>query len=265
MPWRYIRMVGVDALPRLIRCSSADATTVLTDPDDLNACVDQEMEKLRDEGQLVVRPSRKCYICRDDAMRILINKLIGLGQSNPEIMEVLKPINDARPKKDRVNYRGLWRHTREHYDPEHPAREVYRNIQRRILADEGRDFETAVGDTVNALIYHYTMMVKGYSTLINEKTEVTVSEGASAAKQYYAMTRQDAGLQEMAELMAKQNRIIAAFREEVPERYHAAIIARLEGKEAPVEAEEVKELNKGDEPYDPLFLHDDHDEDEDDV
>lgn len=238
----------------------------MTEPgDDLNACVDQEMERLRDAGQLVVRPSPHCRVCRNEPVRLLVNKLVGYGIPNPEVMDVLKPVNEALEEKDRISYDNLWQHIKRHFNPENPAREIFRNIQRRRLADEGIDFEKAVGNTVNAIIYFETMMVKGYSTMIDEKTEVSVAEGASAAKQFYDMTRKDAGLQEMAELMAAQNRIIAAFREEVPERYHAAIIARLEGKDAPLDVE-VRELDKGDEsPYDPLALHDDHDdEDEED-
>ena len=69
-------------------------------------------------------------------------------------------------------------------------------------------------------------MLKGYETLVDESTMISPQQGACAAHQLHQLTRQDAGIEEMARMHARMNQIVAAFRG-LPEEYQQMIFDRL--------------------------------------
>jgi hypothetical protein len=75
------------------------------------------------------RREPRCRICRDETVRVLVNKLLdwrgapiilGRGKTHvvtyAEILRDLEPLNEARDKKDRITYDSLWIHAKRHYD-----------------------------------------------------------------------------------------------------------------------------------------------------
>ena len=208
---------------------------------DIDLAVSELIDKLRTDGKLTVRPSKRCRICRDDSLRPLVNKLISLQLSHPTILDALSGLNECRPVDQRINKDILWRHAHNHFDAQEPTVAVWRRLAVRRALDEGKDYEHHTGSMLTALAYHETIMTKGWEDLIRPTTNVSWELGAKSADKVYEMTRKDAGLQEQAELIAQINRIIMAIQTTVPERYHAPILAALEGRqvELPLEVEEV--------------------------
>ena len=233
---------------------------MMTTTDDIEATVSEQLEQLREEGKLEVRPSQRCRICRDEGVRRLVNTLLGYGLNNRDVLSVLAPVNEGRSQKELITKGVLWRHIHNHFDVSAPARMIYREILRRRAEEDGRDFEQAIGNQVTTLAFLETVMVKGYSTLTQETTHVTVDQGMSAAIRLYDMTRQDAGVAEMADIMARQNRIISVIRDTVPEKYHSEILARIEDRELP---QRPLDVETEEEEFDPLAA--DHDEDDDET
>lgn len=232
--------------------------------DSIEAEVSKQLEKMRSEGKLQVQTSRRCRICRDDDVRKLINTLHGYGLTTRSIVDVVESsgLNGGRSGRDQITYDVIWRHTKKHFDIDAPAREIYREILARRAAEEGKDIEHGVGSAVNALSYLETIAVRGYQDLIDENTRISYSDGAKAVVKLHELTRQDAGVQEIAEVMRKMNYVISAVLTAVPEQYHGDILAIIDGKEPPrkavtAEAEEV------DDDYDPAAFAEDEDEDED--
>lgn len=237
----------------------------MSDTEDIEASVSQQLEKMRAEGKLTVQSNRRCRICRDDDVRKLINTLHGYGLTTRSILEVVDSsgINTGRSQKDQINYDVIWRHTKKHFDIDTPARQIYREILARRAAEEGKDIEHGVGSAVNAMSYLETIAVRGYQDLIDEGTRIPYTEGAKAVIKLHELTRADAGVQEIAEVMRKMNYVISAVMTAVPEQYHADILNIMEGKEpvrkavtADVEDAEVTD-------FDPAAFAEDEDDEDD--
>jgi hypothetical protein len=75
------------------------------------------------------RREPRCRICRDESVRVLVNKLLdwrgapiilGRGKTHmvtyADILRDLEPLNEARDKRDRITYDSLWVHAKRHYD-----------------------------------------------------------------------------------------------------------------------------------------------------
>jgi hypothetical protein len=232
------------------------------DDDDIAETVSSQLERLRSAGKLNIQTSRRCRICRDDDLRKLVNTLHGHGLTTRSIMDVIDGanVNAGRSKRDIITYDVVYRHLRNHFDIDTPARAVYREILARRAAEEGKDAEQGVGVAVNALSYLETMMVKGFSDLTDENTRVSYSDGAQAAVKLYDLTHREVGAQEMAEMMRKMNYVITAVMTAVPEEYHQDILAVIDGKEPPRRAMEARAVDD----FDPVGADDDDDDDEDD-
>lgn len=75
------------------------------------------------------RREPRCRICRDDAVRIQVDKLLDwvgipimMGNNKfhvvtyADILRDLEPLNGSRATKDRITYNSLWNHAKRHYD-----------------------------------------------------------------------------------------------------------------------------------------------------
>ena len=190
---------------------------------------------MREEGKLQLRVEPRCRTCADPQVRELVNMLLSHGHSYPSILRVLGPVNAARPANSQITRDSLFKHAKRHFPLQAPAREVYRRILERRAAESDADYENGVATLVTAASYFEIMMTKGFATLVDEDTVVSVDQGAQAALKFHELTRGEAGAQRMAELAAEMNRIVAAVREIVPERYHPAILARINGQPVPMD------------------------------
>lgn len=195
---------------------------------DIQAAVEREVEALKREGKLV-RIEPRCKICRNPPLREAVNKMLTMGLTRSGIVDVLDTINADTPDDEKVTYTQVYRHQKRHFNVSQPAQAVYEAIVAKRQADTENDFEAAVGAAVNVFSFYETMMVKGYAHLRDESTVVPYTDGARAARELHELTRKDAGAQQVAEIMARQNRIIAAIQDFVPEDKIPALMARIEG------------------------------------
>ena len=85
--------------------------------------------KARAELEDVWPREPRCRICRDESVRVLVNKLLdwqgapiilGRGKTHrvtyADILRDLEPLNKGRDKRDRITYDSLWVHAKRHYD-----------------------------------------------------------------------------------------------------------------------------------------------------
>jgi len=229
--------------------------TALPDDDDIQAdphvaaAVAAEMARLREDGQIVYIEPR-CKICSDPNLRRLVNKLLALGLTRASVVAALEPLNALRESP--ISWRNVHDHQTRHFDVGGSAQRVYDDIVRRRAAEAGlEDFEDALGVAVNVKSFYEIMMVKGLSTLMAEETIVSPAEGAVAAAKLYELERKESGSVQVAEIMARQNKIIAAVRDIMPPELIPAFMARLRGQDAPpldvevVDSTEVEEFDPG--------------------
>jgi hypothetical protein len=75
------------------------------------------------------RREPRCRICRDDAVRIQVDRLLDwvgipimMGNNKfhvvtyADILRDLEPLNGRRTPKDRITYNSLWNHAKRHHD-----------------------------------------------------------------------------------------------------------------------------------------------------
>jgi hypothetical protein len=195
---------------------------------EIQEAVEREVEALKREGRLA-RIEPRCRICRNPPLREAVNKMLTMGLTRSGIVEVLDTINADRADDEKITYTHVYRHQKRHFNVSQPAQAVYEAIVAKRQTDTENDFEAALGAAVNVFSFYETMMVKGYAHLRDENTVVPYTDGARAARELHELTRKDAGAQQVAEIMARQNRIISAIQDFVPEDKIPALMARIEG------------------------------------
>lgn len=231
---------------------------------DIDKLVQQQVDELRVAGKLYTfNPETRCRVCQSQDSQDLVNTLLAHGLTYSAILKCLKPVNAARRKNAQITKASLYWHQKNHFNTQEPARAIYRQIMEERAKEHELNFVEGMTTAVNAMSYLETMMVKGYKKLTDDNFDnVSVTDGMAAAVKLHELTRKDAGLAEAAKAMNEMNRIIAAVKEVVPERYFNAILARLEsGDNNIIDIERVEEIEEDDDDdaFDPTV---DDDEDE---
>jgi hypothetical protein len=209
----------------------------------IQKAIEAEIEELKSQGKLA-RIEPRCKICRDKTLREIVNRMLRSGMSRPAIMDCLGPLNDlCESEKDKINYQNLYVHQKRHYNVSEPAQAVWDAIVDKHATENETSIEGAIEAQVNVFSFYETMMMKGYENLRREETQVPYQDGAKAARALYELTRKDAGAFQVADAIARMNRIVAVMQEVVPAKYHDAILARVDGREVEaIEGEVVDEV-----------------------
>ena len=115
-------------------------------------------------------------------------------------------------------------HTARHFPVQIVAKATYRDILERRAKENGIDFIEGVATAITPLAILDVVTIKGFRTLVDDDTVVDYRDGVAAALKLHELTRNDAGVVEATEIMARQNRIIAAMRgaRALPRRDHGA-------------------------------------------
>ncbi len=230
---------------------------------DLDEVVSAQLEEMRLRGELEVRPEPRCRICKEESLRVMVNKMLAHGMTLRDIQDVVEPFNRERPVRERIHLSSIRKHRRKHFDVQRPANAVYRAIIERRARELGLDFEAGVGTAINHLSYLDTMMVKGYQTLIAEDTVVSYRDGMDASLRLNELVRKDSGAIEQARMMAEMDRVISVVKEVCSPEQLAIMGARLNGEAPAVPTPSSRPAApSGDDAYDPA---DDWDDDDDDL
>jgi hypothetical protein len=105
------------------------------------------------EGPDVWPREPRCRVCRDPAVRRLVNDLldwhgipiISVGGNRTRRVtyaDILGPVNEGREERDRISYSSLWIHAKRHYDTAAMAdyweRWFYRELGKALRAKAKR-------------------------------------------------------------------------------------------------------------------------------
>lgn len=224
----------------------------------LDDAITAQIDQMRANGELEVRPEPRCRVCRDEQSRLLVNKLLAHGLTLRDIEDVIRPLNRSRPARDRINLNNLREHRRRHFDVQSPANAVYRRIIEHRAEEANIDLENGIGTAVTYLAYLDTMMAKGYATMMAEDTVVSYKDGADAGKMLHELTRKDAGANQQAQMMAEMDRVISVVKQVCTPEQLALMSAKLNGDKVDIPTPVV--THRVAEPFDPSEDHDEHDE-----
>ncbi len=196
-----------------------------------------EIEELRRNGELGegYTTHARCHVCCEPESYRHVNKLIASGYTNRSIVESCDGINARRKENGDnrlINAKGVWVHRQRHFNVDDPAQSIYREIAERRALEADRDYINGVGHILTPYAVMETIMVKGYAGVATQYTPITVMETLAAAAKLQEFASKDAGTRKMADLVMQMDRIVTAMMEVVPEEYHQAILAKVEGREA---------------------------------
>ena len=206
----------------------------------VQAEVDQEVAKLRDQQPVQFHDGPRCRICREDKARNAVNKMLANAMPYVDILEMCElSINPHRAKNAKITYFVIKYHAKRHFNVEEPAKAAYRAILERRAAEaraEGVLAMEGITRLITAFGFLDVVAQRGYETLVREETVIPVALGMDAVVKLHDLLRSDAGDQENARLKAQLSIMQGAIKEVVPEHYWGEIIARIEDAEARMSA-----------------------------
>jgi hypothetical protein len=189
----------------------------------------------------------RCRVCRNDLVRKQVNDLLASGWGYAMILRAIGEDNAAGVTIDSIR-----NHAERHFDVQPAGRATYREILERRAREAQIDYVNGVATAITPLAYLETMMVKGYQTLVDERTIVSHRDGMDASLKLAEALRKDEDAFEVVEMRARMSRVISTVREFVPREQWPALQARLRGEEVeqpkpePVQSVRVVEIADSD-------------------
>jgi hypothetical protein len=178
----------------------------------------------------VVQP--RCKVCKSPDLLHRVNTMLANGFTTTAILSAIAGINAALPAKARVTDDSLNRHRHRHFPVQAGASSVWRQLMEQRAATESATFHEGVTNLLTPRIFFETLMIKGYSSLLDEDAEVTVDQAARAAAELNKLVDDDDAQHRMAQIVAKQNVIIDIMRS-LPGEAQQIVLAKLDGKPYP--------------------------------
>ena len=194
----------------------------------------------------------RCRVCRNDLVLKKVNDMLATGLSYAMILRVLQKDNDQLDKRERVTIDSIRNHAERHFDVQAAGRATYREILERRAREAQIDYVNGVATAITPLAYLETVMVKGYQTLVDERTIVSHRDGMDASLKLAEALRKDQDAFEVVDMRARMSRVISTVREFVPREQWPALQARLRGEEVeqpkpePVQSVRVVEIEDSD-------------------
>ena len=151
------------------------------------------------------------------------------GYSLDAILGSLEPLN-ATLGRSRVTADSLWKHRTRHFNIQVGASAVWRRL---VEERQAVGYDNAVTTAVTSRALLEAVQTKGFATVIDPDTHITVEQALAASRELTKMAAVYDQEQRWAEVHAKQAKIVAVFREFIPPERHQEFMDRLDGKTPP--------------------------------
>jgi hypothetical protein len=181
----------------------------------------------------------RCRVCRNDLVRTKVNHLLATGASYAMVLRALGDDNAALDKCDRVTIDSIRNHTTRHFPVQNTARATDREILERRAKENGVDFVNGVATAITPLALLETVMVKGYETLVDERTTVSYRDGMAAALKLAEALRTEEPEIERARMLAEMGRVTEVVRTFIPQERWPEVQAALRG-DTPIRQQQAK-------------------------
>src|SRR6476660_4590280 len=152
------------------------------------------------------------------------------------VLRALGDDNATLEQHDRVTIDSIRNHTARRFPVQQVARATYREILERRAKENSVDFIEGVATAITPLAVLETVMVKGYQSLVDEGTTVSLRDAMEAALKLNEISRKDEGAMDRARMLADMGRIIEVVRTFIPAERWPDVQAALRG-ETPVSAQ----------------------------
>jgi hypothetical protein len=185
----------------------------------------------------------RCRICRNDSLRTKVNDLLTTGASYAMVLRALGDDNATLEQRDRVTIDSIRNHANRHFPVQQVARATYREILERRAKENSVDFIEGVATAITPLAFLETVMVKGYQSLVDEGTTVSLRDAMDAALKLNEIARKDEGAMDRARILADMGRIIDVVRTFIPSERWPDVQAALRG-ETPASQQTSQPVNR---------------------
>jgi hypothetical protein len=185
----------------------------------------------------------RCRICRNDSLRTKVNDLLTTGASYAMVLRALDDDNATLEQRDRVTIDSIRNHANRHFPVQQVARATYREILERRAKENSVDFIEGVATAITPLAFLETVMVKGYQSLVDEGTTVSLRDAMDAALKLNEIARKDEGAMDRARILADMGRIIDVVRTFIPSERWPDVQAALRG-ETPASQQTSQPVNR---------------------
>lgn len=195
--------------------------------------IDHWVQAADDAHQMERAPSKKCRVCRDPSILGLVNKMLALGFTAPDIGDTLESHNLKlrREGKPEITENCIKNHRSRHFDAQVPSAVVLRRLQEEnAKRRSAENIEDAVGTLLNARTYHQTMMIKGYQALMDPQGVISPELGGKSAVWLYEQDLKEEEGRDMAHMQAEFGRMIEVIRNYVPADKWTEVQAVLRGE-----------------------------------
>jgi hypothetical protein len=177
-------------------------------------------------------PARTDQIMHSE-MRRKVNDMLAAGLSYAMIVRALEDDNAGLDKRDRVTIDSIRNHTVRHFPIQNVVRATYREMLERRARENQIDFVKGVATAITPMAFLETVMVRGYQTLVDERTTVSYRDGMEAALKLHEALRKEEGEYDKAHMLAEMGRIIDAVQEFIPREKWPELQAKLRGEPPP--------------------------------
>lgn len=193
-----------------------------------------EIAALSEEHRLYVfRPETRCRVCTSDASDT-VNRMLAHAMTYADILRSLAPINDLLPEGEKISYDSIREHAKRHFPIEQTAKATYRRMVEKRAEQYEIDFVAGVGGALTPMAFYDVVMQKGFQTLVDDATEVSVETALRAAEKLQEATRfEEEQDSDMGEMMLKVQLLVDSVKAVVPEDQWERIIEAVESGQPP--------------------------------
>ncbi len=171
----------------------------------------------------VVEP--RCRVCKDDDIRDRVNSMLAQGLSYAAIARAVGGADEA------ISADSVRRHADRHFPVQHVAGATYREIIDRRAREQQLNLNDGVRTALTPLAFFETVMTRSFENLVSDNADVSIQAGLSAAAHLQEAAAGSAEDMSLADIMVKQDRVIRAVREFVPEELWPQMVARIEDED----------------------------------
>lgn len=206
----------------------------------LDKALEKEIMALTEDQRLeVFRAESKCKVCNAEAAP-LVNRMLSHAMTYQDVLDALEPLNKTLPDNRRITYKSLWNHAQRHFPIENAANAIYRKMVEKRAEEMQKDFVGGVNGMLTLYGYLDVVRQKGFETLVDENTKVSVETGLRAAEKLHELEEGGDKDAKLAEAMVNIDSIIEAVRSVVPPDQWSEIVDHIEsGGKGMIEAEVI--------------------------
>jgi hypothetical protein len=195
----------------------------------VDKALEEEIMALSEDQRVqVFRAESRCRVCNAEAAP-LVNRMLSHAMTYQDVLDALEPLNNTLPDDRKITYKALWNHAQRHFPIENAAASIYRKMVEKRAEEMQKDFVNGVGGFITLAGYLEVLRQKGFETLVDENTKVSVETGMRAAEKLHQLEEGGDKDAKLAQAMVNIDRIIDAVRAVVPQEQWHRIVDHLDG------------------------------------